>query len=240
MYQYLIRISWDWCLCDADYTGPRCEFLAQDYKECNLLCLNGGACFFGDQPTTNPYDDLGIKPVSNMYCRCPDGYVGPHCKTEIDRCFQSKNYCLNGGTCVKKGGDYTCECPLDALVPYAGDHCQHIATVICEGKFKTFCTNNGKCGKDVGSEDNINRWCTCDDGLDGRYCEHDKETTKKATRRYMLFTIIISIITLSMFMIIQYGIIRHNKKESEDIDASVDVDADAPAGNDRIHNSELL
>lgn len=81
--------------------------------------------------------------------------------------------------------------------------------------------------------------CTCYDGFDGQYCEYEKETTKKSTRRSIAFIIISSIISLLMFIVtIQYVINWYNTKESEYSDASIDVDA--PAENEGMHNSELI
>lgn len=137
---------------ESGMTGVSCSEI---FTRCgtDLICLHGSACkygakekgymcdcahtFYADITYMGNYCELQNK----TYCSAPPGSD------------PKDYYCLNGGTCAQKGGDYTCECPLDALVPYAGDHCQHIATVICEGRYKTFCANNGKCGKDVASED---------------------------------------------------------------------------------------
>lgn len=50
-----------------------------------------------------------IQPVGGLRCRCPLGFTGENCETEIDLCYSSP--CLNGGTCHHTEGGFNCRCP---------------------------------------------------------------------------------------------------------------------------------
>lgn len=52
-----------------------------------------------------------IHPVAGLRCRCPDGFTGDYCETEIDLCYSGP--CQNHGRCISREGGYTCECPAD-------------------------------------------------------------------------------------------------------------------------------
>lgn len=49
-----------------------------------------------------------IHPVNGLRCRCPLGFTGDYCETEIDLCYS--NPCGNNGRCQSREGGYTCEC----------------------------------------------------------------------------------------------------------------------------------
>lgn len=49
-----------------------------------------------------------IHPVNGLRCRCPLGFTGDYCETEIDLCYS--NPCGNNGHCRSREGGYTCEC----------------------------------------------------------------------------------------------------------------------------------
>jgi len=127
--------SWEGCICPADYSGPRCEFLVQYHTECDKQCKNGGTCIFGDEPTTTPYDDLDIElervkqSSVNMHCKCSDVFIGYNCETKIEICGQSQHHCLNGGLCIDKNDNITdgtnedrpgCVC----FGGYRGEYCE--------------------------------------------------------------------------------------------------------------------
>lgn len=61
--------AWDACECPVDYSGPRCEFLIQHHKECDLPCKNGGTCSFDS--------------TFDMYCKCPVGLTGDRCTEKM-------------------------------------------------------------------------------------------------------------------------------------------------------------
>ncbi|KAM4619207.1 cadherin EGF LAG seven-pass G-type receptor 1-like [Polymixia lowei] len=59
-----------------------------------------------------------IHPVAGLRCRCPAGFTGDYCETEIDLCYSSP--CRNNGRCRSREGGYTCEC----LENFTGEHCE--------------------------------------------------------------------------------------------------------------------
>ncbi|NXT26716.1 CELR2 protein, partial [Syrrhaptes paradoxus] len=52
-----------------------------------------------------------IHPVAGLRCRCPPGFTGDYCETEIDLCYSSP--CGSNGRCRSREGGYTCECHED-------------------------------------------------------------------------------------------------------------------------------
>ncbi|XP_072211900.1 cadherin EGF LAG seven-pass G-type receptor 2 isoform X1 [Excalfactoria chinensis] len=59
-----------------------------------------------------------IHPVTGLRCRCPPGFTGDYCETEVDLCFSSP--CGSNGRCRSHEGGYTCECHED----FTGEHCE--------------------------------------------------------------------------------------------------------------------
>ncbi|KAM6161028.1 LOW QUALITY PROTEIN: cadherin EGF LAG seven-pass G-type receptor 3-like [Erethizon dorsatum] len=49
-----------------------------------------------------------IQPIAGLRCRCPPGFTGDFCETELDLCYS--NPCRNGGACARREGGYTCVC----------------------------------------------------------------------------------------------------------------------------------
>merc|ERR1711971_1477166 len=70
--------------------------------------------------------------------------------------------CLNGGTCVPAGNDYSCTCPA----PYIGKFCERVPTTpspsICEGNP---CLNGGSC---IPQDNSF--VCQCPAAFPGAYC----------------------------------------------------------------------
>ena len=52
-----------------------------------------------------------IHPVNGLRCRCPPGFTGDYCETEIDLCYSGP--CGAHGRCRSREGGYTCECQED-------------------------------------------------------------------------------------------------------------------------------
>uniref|UniRef100_A0AAY4D3X6 Cadherin EGF LAG seven-pass G-type receptor 1 n=1 Tax=Denticeps clupeoides TaxID=299321 RepID=A0AAY4D3X6_9TELE len=59
-----------------------------------------------------------IHPINGLRCRCPAGFTGDYCETEIDLCYSGP--CRNNGRCRSREGGYSCECQED----FTGEHCE--------------------------------------------------------------------------------------------------------------------
>ncbi|XP_041833765.1 cadherin EGF LAG seven-pass G-type receptor 1 isoform X2 [Melanotaenia boesemani] len=101
-----------------------------------------------------------IHPINGLRCRCPVGFTGDYCETEIDLCYSGP--CKNNGKCRSREGGYTCEC----LEDFTGEHCELNAS---SGRcVPGVCKNGGKC---------VNRlvggfMCQCPPGeYEKPYCE---------------------------------------------------------------------
>ncbi|TNN70475.1 Cadherin EGF LAG seven-pass G-type receptor 1 [Liparis tanakae] len=101
-----------------------------------------------------------IHPINGLRCRCPLGFTGDYCETEIDLCYSGP--CKNNGRCRSREGGYTCECMED----FTGEHCEvNASSGRCE---PGVCKNGGQC---------VNRlaggfMCQCSPGeFEKPYCE---------------------------------------------------------------------
>uniref|UniRef100_H0VPZ8 Cadherin EGF LAG seven-pass G-type receptor 1 n=1 Tax=Cavia porcellus TaxID=10141 RepID=H0VPZ8_CAVPO len=78
-----------------------------------------------------------IHPITGLRCRCPPGFTGDYCETEIDLCYSSP--CSPNGRCRSREGGYSCEC----LEDFTGEHCQVNAR---SGRCANgVCKNGGTC-----------------------------------------------------------------------------------------------
>ncbi|XP_026094789.1 cadherin EGF LAG seven-pass G-type receptor 1-like [Carassius auratus] len=101
-----------------------------------------------------------IHPVNGLRCRCPDGFTGDYCETEVDLCYSGP--CQNNGKCHSREGGYTCECPQD----FTGERCEvNVRSGRC---VPGVCKNGGRCvDLLVGGF-----LCQCPDGeYEKPYCE---------------------------------------------------------------------
>ncbi|XP_033947396.1 LOW QUALITY PROTEIN: protein crumbs homolog 1-like [Pseudochaenichthys georgianus] len=129
------------CSCSAGWEGALCEL---EVNECSSSPCGYGTC-----------EDL----LADYQCACHPGYTGRDCKDELDNCLEFS--CVNGGTCMAKGGAHTCACPRG----YVGKRCQwRFPPVACDAD--TTCLNGGVC---IGGDSGGN--CTCKPGYTGARCE---------------------------------------------------------------------
>ncbi|XP_051975378.1 cadherin EGF LAG seven-pass G-type receptor 1 [Xyrauchen texanus] len=101
-----------------------------------------------------------IHPINGLRCRCPDGFTGDYCETEVDLCYSGP--CQNNGKCRSREGGYTCECQQD----FTGERCEvNSRSGRC---VPGVCKNGGRClDLLVGGF-----LCQCPDGeYEKPYCE---------------------------------------------------------------------
>lgn len=90
-----------------------------NYEECITVLKFGNASGFASSSTVlfRP-----IYPLTTFTCQCAKGFTGSReaylCDTEVNLCYS--NPCKNGGTCRRREGGYTCECPTR----YMGENCE--------------------------------------------------------------------------------------------------------------------
>ncbi|XP_016844332.1 protocadherin-like wing polarity protein stan isoform X2 [Nasonia vitripennis] len=90
-----------------------------NFEECVTVLKFGNASGFASSSTVlfRP-----IYPVTTFTCQCAKGFTGSReaylCDTEVNLCYS--NPCKNGGTCRRREGGYSCECP----VGYMGNDCE--------------------------------------------------------------------------------------------------------------------
>ncbi|XP_031231049.1 cadherin EGF LAG seven-pass G-type receptor 2 isoform X1 [Mastomys coucha] len=78
-----------------------------------------------------------IHPVGGLRCRCPPGFTGDYCETEVDLCYSRP--CGPHGLCSSREGGYTCLCSEG----YTGEHCEVSAS---SGRCTPgVCKNGGTC-----------------------------------------------------------------------------------------------
>nr|XP_006004060.2 PREDICTED: cadherin EGF LAG seven-pass G-type receptor 1 [Latimeria chalumnae] len=87
----------------------------ENYMKCvSVLKFDSSAPFI----SSNTVLFRPIHPINGLRCRCPPGFTGDYCETEIDLCYS--NPCGNNGLCRSREGGYTCECHED----FTGEHCE--------------------------------------------------------------------------------------------------------------------
>ncbi|KAG8450966.1 hypothetical protein GDO86_003300 [Hymenochirus boettgeri] len=78
-----------------------------------------------------------ILPVGGLRCRCPSGFAGDYCETEVDLCYTGP--CGEHGICKSHEEGYTCQCEEG----YTGSHCEiSLRSARCSAGL---CRNGGTC-----------------------------------------------------------------------------------------------
>ncbi|XP_029473103.1 cadherin EGF LAG seven-pass G-type receptor 1 isoform X2 [Rhinatrema bivittatum] len=86
----------------------------ENYMKCvSVLKFDSSAPFI----SSNTVLFRPIHPINGLRCRCPPGFTGDYCETEIDLCYS--NPCGRNGLCRSREGGYSCECYEE----YTGEHC---------------------------------------------------------------------------------------------------------------------
>ncbi|XP_043934458.1 cadherin EGF LAG seven-pass G-type receptor 3 isoform X2 [Protopterus annectens] len=87
----------------------------ENYMKCiSVLKFDSSAPFI----TSDAILFRPIHPITGLRCRCPQGFTGDYCETEINLCYS--NPCQNNGACARREGGYTCICREN----FTGDHCE--------------------------------------------------------------------------------------------------------------------
>ncbi|MEQ2218549.1 Cadherin EGF LAG seven-pass G-type receptor 1 [Xenoophorus captivus] len=77
----------------------------ENYMKCvSVLKFNSLAPFV----TSDTILFRPIHPIAGLRCRCPTGFTGDYCETEIDLCYSKP--CGAHGLCRSREGGFTCEC----------------------------------------------------------------------------------------------------------------------------------
>ncbi|XP_073429603.1 cadherin EGF LAG seven-pass G-type receptor 1 isoform X2 [Dendrobates tinctorius] len=87
----------------------------ENYMKCvSVLKFDSSAPFI----SSNTVLFRPIHPINGLRCRCPPGFTGDYCETEIDLCYS--NPCGKNGLCRSREGGYSCECNEE----FTGEHCE--------------------------------------------------------------------------------------------------------------------
>ncbi|XP_043944319.1 cadherin EGF LAG seven-pass G-type receptor 1 [Protopterus annectens] len=170
----------------------------ENYMKCvSVLKFDSSAPFI----SSNTVLFRPIHPINGLRCRCPPGFTGDYCETEIDLCYS--NPCGGNGLCRSREGGYTCECHED----YTGDHCEvNSSSGRC---VPGVCKNGGKCiNLLVGGFK-----CECpSDDFERPYCEMSTRSfpaqsfvTFKGLRQRFHFTISLSFATRERDALLLYN-----------------------------------
>ncbi|XP_034008091.1 protein eyes shut homolog [Trematomus bernacchii] len=91
------------CVCAPGWIGEFCQYVGDACLIKPNSCLNGATCITTSQPSSPP----------RYTCKCPHGFTGTNCETEINECDSSP--CQHNGTCSDLLGHHQCQCPAGFL-----------------------------------------------------------------------------------------------------------------------------
>uniref|UniRef100_A0A8C5MSH5 Cadherin EGF LAG seven-pass G-type receptor 1 n=1 Tax=Leptobrachium leishanense TaxID=445787 RepID=A0A8C5MSH5_9ANUR len=106
----------------------------ENYMKCvSVLKFDSSAPFI----SSNTVLFRPIHPINGLRCRCPPGFTGDYCETEIDLCYS--NPCGKNGLCRSREGGYSCECREE----YTGEYCE--VSSLSGRCVPGVCKNGGTC-----------------------------------------------------------------------------------------------
>ena len=79
--------------------------------------------------------------VNAYACKCPLGFTGRMCETEINVCTAQS--CLNGGTCRPISGQYAYRC--ECAAGFTGQYCEQNINECDTSVIQPPCLNGGVC-----------------------------------------------------------------------------------------------
>eukprot|EP00542_Grammatophora_oceanica_P022014 CAMPEP_0194033424 /NCGR_PEP_ID=MMETSP0009_2-20130614/6131_1 /TAXON_ID=210454 /ORGANISM="Grammatophora oceanica, Strain CCMP 410" /LENGTH=293 /DNA_ID=CAMNT_0038674117 /DNA_START=45 /DNA_END=926 /DNA_ORIENTATION=+ len=156
--------------------------------ECSLACKNGGICELGNAEYgfAAHLQEGDMIPLSEqtgerteMYCRCPPGYLGLDCEIALKSCGTG-GMCSYGSLCLESEDDFGdtyqhCGCDVlksEFLGSYTEHLCEYATLFYCseEAPSRSYCANGGVCNDVVGAQD-PHAGCDCPLGWEGPHCE---------------------------------------------------------------------
>ncbi|KAF6726235.1 Delta-like protein C [Oryzias melastigma] len=156
--------------------------------------------------------------MNQVTCRCPLGFTGSRCETNIDDC--ASRPCLNAGTCVDGVNNFTCRCPLGFTSNDCSEHRNP-----CD-RFP--CLNGGACYAHF-----TGPICKCSPGFMGNNCEYPLPTEKEDVSPALVAAITLGLIMLSMLVCAAVHILRQLRRSRERAAVSTSVKNDLEAVNNR-------
>lgn len=118
----------------------------------SLCVVSGAQCELVDSCVSSPCSNGGIctsLPDEKFSCKCPPGYDGSRCQTDVDECLLDLSPCRNGGKCLNVPGSYRCNC----AARFTGSRCEK-EYIPCS---PSPCMNGGTCRQ----TSETSYWCHC-------------------------------------------------------------------------------